>query len=73
MTKIDEIEKFYLRIPSCFSDDGDFLNYNKWNDWYFLGDKGYMDNQTQFTKAEINAMPFDTNFFEKVKVEQADE
>lgn len=62
-------DKFYLKLPDCFVED-DFLNYNKRNDSYFLDDKGNnMDDQTHFTKKEIDAMPFDTNFFKKIKVE----
>ena len=66
-------DKFYLKAPSCFVYGG-FLNYSKNANKYFLagGDTGF-NVQTQFAQKEIDSMPFDIKFFEKVKAEQADE
>lgn len=65
-------DKFYLKAPGAFKSS--YLNLHIPNDHYFLSDKsGSVMYQTQFTQKEIDAMPFDTKFFEKVKVEQADE
>ena len=66
-------DKFYLKAPDCFTGFL-FLKHNKNIQKYYTSDK-YEDafTQVKFTQKEIDAMPFDTNFFEKVKVEQADE
>jgi hypothetical protein len=71
--KLPKEDKFHLRLPSCFR-DFEFLNYNRKDCQYYIYDL-YNSNivKTQFTQKEIDSMPFDTNFFEKVKVEQADE
>ncbi|CRH22997.1 hypothetical protein [Carnobacterium maltaromaticum] len=71
--KLPKEDKFYLKAPSCFVYGG-FLNYSKNANKYFLagGDTGF-NVQTQFAQKEIDSMPFDIKFFEKVKAEQADE
>lgn len=66
-------DKFYLKAPSCFR-DFEFLNYSKMDGEYFLEDANESNLcKTKFTEKQIDAMPFDTKFFEKVKAEQADE
>ena len=71
--KLPKEDKFYLKAPDCFTGFL-FLKHNKNIQKYYTSDK-YEDafTQVKFTQKEIDAMPFDTNFFEKVKVEQADE
>ncbi|MHC5551240.1 hypothetical protein [Carnobacterium maltaromaticum] len=67
--KLPKEDKFYLKAPDAFK--GKYLNLHIPNDHYFLsGKSGSEMYQTQFTKKEIDAMPFDTNFFEKAKVDQ---
>lgn len=71
--RLPKEDKFYLKAPSCFVYGG-FLNYSKNANKYFLagGNTGF-NVQTQFAQKEIDSMPFDIKFFEKVKAEQADE
>ncbi|MDT1943360.1 hypothetical protein AB6883_12815 [Carnobacterium maltaromaticum] len=71
--KLPKEDKFYLKAPGAFKSK--YLNLHIPNDHYFLSDKsGSEIYQTQFTKKEIDAMPFDTTFFgEPIKAEQADE
>ncbi len=68
--KLPKEDKYYLKAPKLFAKGSSYLNYNEQTKAYFLGsvpfEGGY---QSQFTKSEIDAMPFDTNFFEKIKVE----
>ena len=67
-------DKFYLKAPDCFTGEL-FLTYHKTIKKYYTSNK-FEDHitQTQFTQKEIDAMPFDTNFFgEPIPVEQADE
>ncbi|MPQ22195.1 hypothetical protein [Carnobacterium divergens] len=66
--KLPKEDKYYLKAPGCF--DVKYLNLQLSRGEYFLGsipNEGAF--QTQFTQSEIDAMPFDTNFFEKIKVE----
>ncbi|MDW5523628.1 hypothetical protein R6Z02_07690 [Carnobacterium maltaromaticum] len=71
--KLPKEDKFYLKAPSCFVYGG-FLNYSKNANKYFLaGGNTGINVQTQFAQKEIDSMPFDIKFFEKVKAEQADE
>ncbi|MFS7423708.1 hypothetical protein AB6878_12905 [Carnobacterium maltaromaticum] len=67
-------DKYYLKAPDNFVYDS-FLNYNKRTRSYIFGTQWCSeDSQTHFTKKEIDAMPFDTNFFrDPIPVEQADE
>lgn len=68
--KLPKEDKFYLKAPKVFSRGCVYLNYIKQTKFYFLGIEPFKGNyQSQFTKSEIDAMPFDTNFFEKIKVE----
>ncbi|WP_157456176.1 hypothetical protein [Carnobacterium maltaromaticum] len=66
-------DKYYLKAPGAFKSK--YLNLHIPYDRYFLSDNsGSEMYQTQFTQKEIDAMPFDTNFFdEPISVEQADE
>lgn len=67
--KLPDEDKYYLKAPKEFRDK--YLNLNMNSGKYFLSDKSRGDKyQTQFTQSEIDAMPFDTNFFdEPIKVE----
>ena len=71
--KLPKEDKFYLKAPSAFKSK--YLNLHIPYDRYFLSDKsGSEMYQTQFTQKEIDAMPFDTNFFgDPTPAEQADE
>ncbi|MGO2961257.1 MAG: hypothetical protein ACTIDE_01830 [Carnobacterium maltaromaticum] len=70
--KMPKEDKFYLKAPGAFKSK--YLNLHIPYENYFLSDNcGSETYQTQFTQKEIDTMPFDTNFFEKVKLEQADE
>lgn len=61
-------DKYYLKAPVAFKSK--YLNLHIPNDHYFLSDNcGSEMYQTQFTQKEIDRMTFDTDFFEKVKVE----
>lgn len=67
---LPEEDKFYLKAPSCFR-EFEFLNYSKMDGEYFLDDANESNLcKTKFTEKQIEAMPFDTNFFEKVNVDQ---
>ncbi|WP_010049736.1 hypothetical protein [Carnobacterium maltaromaticum] len=67
---LPEEDKFYLKAPSCFR-YFEFLNYSKMDGEYFLEDANESNLcKTKFTEKQIEAMPFDTNFFEKVNVDQ---
>lgn len=72
--KLPKEDKFYLKVPGCFIGKR-FLNFKKTSQQYFSDTKLEDDfNQTQFTQKEIDAMPFNTEFFgEPIPVEQADE
>ncbi|QXP45180.1 hypothetical protein cd3_054 [Carnobacterium phage cd3] len=70
--KLPKEGKYYLKAPSTFSKCNTWVNLNTQTHAYFLGRSreqlhGY---RTRFTQSEIDAMPFDTNFFEKIKVEE---
>lgn len=67
--KLPKEDKYYLKAPKEFRDK--YLNLNMNSGKYFLSDKSCGDKyQTQFTQSEIDAMPFDTNFFgEPIQVE----
>lgn len=68
--KLPKEDKFYLKAPGAFKSK--YLNLHIPYDHYFLSDKiGSEMYQTQFTKKEIDAMPFDTTFFgDPIPVEQ---
>ncbi|MDT1959518.1 hypothetical protein MX629_13925 [Carnobacterium divergens] len=65
----DKEDKYYLKAPKEFGDK--YLNLNMRRDVYFISDAGCGNDyqKTQFTQSEISAMPFKTNFFKKIKVE----
>ena len=70
--KLPKEDKFYLKAPGAFK--WKYLNLDIPYENYFLSDNCRSETyQTQFTQKEIDTMPFDANFFEKVKLEQADE
>ena len=63
----EEEKKYYLKRPNCFVASSVVLNFYE-GEYLFSGkiqENGY---QTQFTQSEIDAMPFDTNFFIKEEV-----
>lgn len=68
--KLPKEDKFYLKPPSAFVQNI-VLILNIKDNAYFVGFSATRieDYQSQFTQSEIDAMPFDTNFFEKIKVE----
>jgi hypothetical protein len=62
-------KKYYLKFPKEFSNCG-YLNFKTDDNKYLVSGKIQEWNyKTQFTQKEIDEMPFDTNFFEKVLVE----
>ncbi|WP_413509882.1 hypothetical protein [Carnobacterium maltaromaticum] len=68
-------DKFYLKAPNCFM-KGKFLNWDCRKDvdkYFFAGTEENWTITTRFTQKEIDSMPFDTKFFEKIKAEQGDE
>lgn len=70
--KLPKEDKFYLKAPGVFKNG--YLNLNLPSGFYFLNIKNETEmNLTKFTQKQIDAMPFDTKFFEKIKVEQSDE
>lgn len=70
--KLPEEDKFYLKAPDAFKNG--YLNLHLLNRYYLVNDKNDTTmHQTKFTQKEIDTFPFDTTFFEKVKVEQGDE
>ncbi|WP_413496521.1 hypothetical protein [Carnobacterium maltaromaticum] len=71
--KLPKEDKFYLKAPDCFIGEL-FLTYHKTLKKYYTSNK-FEDHitQTQFTQKEIDAMPFDTNFFgDPISVEQTE-
>ena len=65
---LPEEDKFYLKAPDAFKNG--YLNLHIINRYYLVNDKyDTTTHRTKFTQKEINTMPFDTEFFEKVKVE----
>ncbi|TFI93112.1 hypothetical protein CKN61_03240 [Carnobacterium divergens] len=68
--KLPKEDKFYLKLPDSFERYSCYLNYEKELKKYSLDDKFETEEfQTKFTQSGIDAMPFDTNFFEKIKAE----
>ena len=59
----EEEKKYYLRIPF----DDYCLNFYR-GSYMFAGKIQEAGYQTEFTQKEIDAMPFDTNFFIKEEV-----
>lgn len=62
--KLPKEDKYYLKAPKLFSVSSSYLQYNSQTRAYSLNSYG-----EPFTQSEIDAMPFDTNFFEKIKME----
>lgn len=69
--ELPKADKFYLKLPSGFEFKDRYLNISLDSCIYFFSDEDEEVNgyQTQFTQQEIDAMPFDTNFFEQIKVD----
>ncbi|WP_057001714.1 hypothetical protein, partial [Carnobacterium maltaromaticum] len=70
--KLPKEDKFYLKAPDCFM-KGKFLNWDCRKDvdkCFFAGTEENWTITTRFTQKEIDSMPFDTKFFEKIKAEQ---
>ena len=69
--KLPKADKFYLKLPTGFEFKDRYLNISFDSSIYFFSDEDEEVNgyQTQFTQQEIDAMPFDTNFFEQIKVD----
>lgn len=66
--KLPAEDKYYLEAPVAFGLEI-YLNFYN-NDRYELMGKRENDlSKTKFTQSEIDDMPFDINFFEKIKVE----
>ncbi|MDT1959498.1 hypothetical protein MX629_13820 [Carnobacterium divergens] len=66
--KLPKEDKYYLKAPDCF--DRCYLNLELSSGVYFFDDSlNTGTSQTQFTQLEIDDMPFDINFFKKIKVE----
>lgn len=64
----EEKKKYYLKLPKEYKPTG-YLNFHTVDKIYFNAGKiQEWTYQTQFTQKEIDEMPFDTKFFEKVLV-----
>ena len=65
----EEEKKYRLRMPKEFYENFIYLNKLKGNTKYqFIDMYESVTCQTEFTQKEIDAMPFDTNFFIKEEV-----
>ena len=66
----EEEKKYYLKLNKYFSDNnGVYVNFNINNKRYdFNNEHELFSVKTQFTKKEIDDMPFDTSFFIKEEV-----
>jgi hypothetical protein len=73
----EEEKKYSLKMPlnaivnKSFTDELILCRNNTLNEHFFLSNHNYSDRkhiQTSFTQKEIDEMPFDTKFFEKVEV-----
>lgn len=71
--KLPKEDKFYLIAPETFKCR--YLTFDREDQTYTLweNEEESIYFQSEFTQKQIDAMPFDTKFFEKVKAEQADE
>lgn len=67
----EEEKKYYLVFPKGFSSVKTYLykSYGDYKGTYSTNAYNEKGAKTQFTQKEIDEMPFDTNFFEKVEVE----
>ena len=69
--KLPKEDKFYLKAPKGFYHN--YLNFDRTDKIYSLldeEDSSYY--KTQFTQKEIDSMPFNVDFFEKIKVEEVE-
>ncbi|MDT2011148.1 hypothetical protein [Carnobacterium divergens] len=66
--KLPKEEQFYLKAPECFGVKYLNLQFSS-GEYFFASSSNTVIFQSQFTQSEIDAMPFDTNFFEKIKAE----
>lgn len=74
--KLPKEDKFYLKLPDCFSfPSNSYLNYDINKNEYLIADNEETSScQTKYTQKEISAMTFDTTIFgEPIKAEQTDE
>lgn len=71
--KLPKEDKFYLIAPETF--ECRYLTFDREDQTYTLweNEEESFCFQAEFTQKQIDAMPFDTKFFEKVKAEQANE
>lgn len=69
--ELPKADKFYLKLPTGFELKDRYLNFSLDSSIYFFSDEDEEVNgyQTQFIQQEIDAMPFDTNLFEQIKVD----
>ena len=70
-TPLDEREeekKYRLMMPKGFNDNKLYVLKNHSSDNYFTKAYNFEDYKYAFTQKEIDAMPFDTNFFIKEEV-----
>jgi len=67
----EEEKKYYLMFPKGFTSTKMYLKENNglYDRTYDIKAYNEYESKTQFTQKEINAMPFDTKFFEKVEAE----
>jgi len=67
----EEEKKYYLKFPKGYAGIPMYvrLNFGGYDRTYSSNDYHCTSSQTQFTQKEIDEMPFDTKFFEKVLVE----
>lgn len=70
--KLPKEDKFYLLAPNGFKNRYLNLDMNI-KKYYLLNKEDSSSYKTKFTQKEIDSMLFDANFFEEIKVEQADE
>ena len=66
----EEEKKYYLKFPKGYAGIPMYvrLNFGGYDRTYSSNDYHCTSSQTQFTQKEIDEMPFDTKFFEKVEV-----
>lgn len=65
--KLPKEDKFYLKAPDAFYHN--YLSFSIDDGTYILTNTISAHREFVFTQKEIDAMPFDTNFFEQIKVD----
>jgi hypothetical protein len=68
----EEEKKYRLKMPFINDEDESYLNFvRNRNGWLLSDERDDLENyKTQFTQKEIDEMPFDTKFFDKVEVNE---